>query len=88
MLSRRLLALASSLLSTSVVSRIPWNTTEYMFVFGDSYTTNGYNVSAVIDSSVPGYTSTNGPNWVEFLTSTYNQTALKVSMSMAKEGDV
>ncbi|KIK91347.1 carbohydrate esterase family 16 protein [Paxillus rubicundulus Ve08.2h10] len=77
MLSRRLLALATSLLSTSVVSGIPWNATEYMFVFGDSYTTDGYNVSAGIDSPNPGYTSSNGPNWVEFLSDTYNQTALK-----------
>ncbi|KAF8843670.1 carbohydrate esterase family 16 protein [Paxillus ammoniavirescens] len=77
MLSRRLLALATSLLSVSVVSGIPWNATEYMFVFGDSYTTDGYNVSAGIDSPDPGYTSSNGPNWVEFLTNTYNQTALK-----------
>ncbi|KAF8447374.1 hypothetical protein L210DRAFT_3391445 [Boletus edulis BED1] len=69
-----LLALAASF---SIASAIPWNTTEYMFVFGDSYTTDGYNISAGIDSPEPGYTSSNGPNWVEFLTSTYNQTAVK-----------
>ncbi|KAF9242107.1 carbohydrate esterase family 16 protein [Melanogaster broomeanus] len=73
MLSRSLVALATSLLSTSVVSAIPWNATEYMFVFGDSYTTDGYNISAGINSPDPGYTSSNGPNWP----STYNQTALK-----------
>ncbi|KAF9242105.1 carbohydrate esterase family 16 protein [Melanogaster broomeanus] len=77
MLPRSLFALATSLLSTSVVSAIPWNATEYMFVFGDSYTADGYNVSAGIDSPAPGYTSSNGPNWVEFLTGTYNQTAVK-----------
>ncbi|KIK75956.1 carbohydrate esterase family 16 protein, partial [Paxillus rubicundulus Ve08.2h10] len=77
MLSRRLLALATSLLSTSGVFGIPWNATEYMFVFGDSYTADGYNVSAGVDPPVPGHTSSNGPNWVQFLTSTYNQTALK-----------
>ncbi|KAF8121981.1 carbohydrate esterase family 16 protein [Boletus edulis] len=69
-----LLALAASF---SIASAIPWNATEYMFVFGDSYTTDGYNISAGINSPEPGYTSSNGPNWVEFLTSTYNQTAVK-----------
>ncbi|KAF8447306.1 hypothetical protein L210DRAFT_2789471 [Boletus edulis BED1] len=69
-----LLALAASF---SIASAIPWNATEYMFVFGDSYTTDGYNISAGINSPEPGYTSSNGPNWVEFWTSTYNQTAVK-----------
>ncbi|KIJ68896.1 carbohydrate esterase family 16 protein [Hydnomerulius pinastri MD-312] len=77
MLSRSLIAVATGLLSSSVVSAIPWNATEYFFVFGDSYTTDGYNISAGINSPDPGYTSSNGPNWVEFLSSTYNQTALK-----------
>jgi len=77
MLSRTLLILATSLLSISVVSAIPWNATEYMFVFGDSYTADGYNVSAGINSPDPGYTFSNGQNWVEFLTGTYNQTAIK-----------
>ncbi|KAG6370077.1 carbohydrate esterase family 16 protein [Boletus reticuloceps] len=72
-----LLALAASLLSIPIASAIPWNATEYIFVFGDSYTSDGYNISAAIDSPEPGYTSSNGPNWVEFLTSTYNQTAVK-----------
>ncbi|KAG2154091.1 carbohydrate esterase family 16 protein [Suillus clintonianus] len=75
---RRLVAASIGLLwSTSVASALSWNATEYMFVFGDSYTTDGYNVSAGIDSPVPGYTSSNGPNWVQFLTGTYNQTAVK-----------
>jgi len=77
MLHHGLLALATSLLSIPVVSAIPWNATEYMFVFGDSYTADFYNISAGVNSSDPGYTSSNGPNWVEFLTSTYNQTAVK-----------
>ncbi|KAG1756905.1 carbohydrate esterase family 16 protein [Suillus paluster] len=63
--------------SSSLASALSWNATKYMFVFGDSYTTDGYNVSAGINSPVPGYTSSNGQNWVEFLTGTYNQTAVK-----------
>ncbi|KAG8217936.1 carbohydrate esterase family 16 protein [Butyriboletus roseoflavus] len=77
MLYRSFYALAASLFFVPVASAIPWNATEYMFVFGDSYTTDGYNISAGVNSPTPGYTSSNGPNWVEFLTSTYNQTAVK-----------
>lgn len=43
------------LCSSSFVSALSWNATEYMFVFGDSYTTDGYNVSAGVSSPVPGY---------------------------------
>lgn len=53
-------------------------TSEYMFVFGDSYTTTGYNVSAGITSPDPGYTASNGLNWVEYLRGTYNVTYTKV----------
>ncbi|KZV65632.1 carbohydrate esterase family 16 protein [Peniophora sp. CONT] len=49
-----------------------------MIVFGDSYTTNGFNISAGIDSPVPGFTSSNGPNWVDFMQNTYNVTDTKV----------
>ena len=55
MLNHGLLALATSLLSIPVASAIPWNATEYLFVFGDSYTTDGYNISAGINSPDPGY---------------------------------
>jgi hypothetical protein len=37
---------------------LPWNKTEYVFVFGDSYSTDGYNVSAGINLPDPGYVST------------------------------
>ncbi|KAH7915318.1 carbohydrate esterase family 16 protein [Hygrophoropsis aurantiaca] len=77
-LSRSLVSAALGLLaSSSVVNAVlSWNQTEFFFVFGDSYTTDGYNISAGVNSPDPGYTSSNGPNWVEFLSSTYNQTAL------------
>ncbi|KZT23977.1 carbohydrate esterase family 16 protein [Neolentinus lepideus HHB14362 ss-1] len=63
--------------SAAVAQQLTWGTTKYFFVFGDSYTTDGYNVSAGINSPDPGYTSSNGPNWVEFLTNTYNVTNTK-----------
>lgn len=61
MLHRNFLAVACSLFSVPVVSAIPWNATEYMFVFGDSYTTDGYNISAGINSPNPGYVSVDCP---------------------------
>ena len=56
-----------------------------MVVFGDSYTTTGFNISKAQPSrknplgnpDYPGYTATNGPNWVDFLTTTYNESFLK-----------
>lgn len=54
---KTILATALGLLATShsVLGKLTWGTTDYMFVFGDSYTTDGYNISAGIDSPVPGY---------------------------------
>ncbi|TFK46654.1 hypothetical protein OE88DRAFT_1714903 [Heliocybe sulcata] len=60
--------------ASAALGQLTWGTTKYFFVFGDSYTTDGYNVSAGINSGDPGYTSSNGPNWVEFLSNTYNVT--------------
>ncbi|CDO73661.1 Carbohydrate Esterase Family 16 protein [Trametes cinnabarina] len=55
------------LTAASVVSaKLTWGTTKYLFTFGDSYTTDGFNISAGVDSPVPGFTSSNGPNWVQF----------------------
>ena len=56
-----------------------------MVVFGDSYTTTGFNDTMAQPSKAnplgnpayPGYTATNGPNWVDFLTTTYNDTFIK-----------
>lgn len=53
-----------------------------MFVFGDSYTTTSFNdtltqphpANPLGNPAYPGYTSSNGPNWVDFLTTTYNAT--------------
>ncbi|KAH0583463.1 hypothetical protein H2248_009090 [Termitomyces sp. 'cryptogamus'] len=59
-------------------SKLTWGTTEFLFAFGDSYTTDGFNISAGVDSPVSGFTSSNGPNWVNFLGATYNQTDVKV----------
>jgi len=56
-----------------------------MFVFGDSYTTTGFNVTLAQPNAAnplgnppyPGYTAVNGPNWVDFLTTTYNQSFIE-----------
>ncbi|KAK5108872.1 hypothetical protein LTR62_007762 [Meristemomyces frigidus] len=62
-----------------------WEGISHMIVFGDSYTTTGFNDATAQPSKAnplgnpayPGYTATNGPNWVDFLTTTYNATFLK-----------
>ncbi|EME46056.1 carbohydrate esterase family 16 protein [Dothistroma septosporum NZE10] len=58
-----------------------WSGISHMFVFGDSYTTTGFEVNGTQPSAAnpfgnppyPGYTSSNGPNWIDFLTTTWNQ---------------
>lgn len=62
-----------------------WAGITHMVVFGDSYTTTGFNDTLVQPNAsnplgnpaYPGYTATNGPNWVDFLTTTYNKTFLE-----------
>ncbi|CAE6528505.1 unnamed protein product [Rhizoctonia solani] len=81
---RAFTALGSLLAFSCSASALTWGSTKYFFVFGDSYifgdsyTTTGYNVSAGINSPTPGWTSSNGPNWVQYLGSTYNVTDTKV----------
>ncbi|KAF9065450.1 hypothetical protein BDP27DRAFT_53729 [Rhodocollybia butyracea] len=76
---RPLLAAICISLSTQVVlGKFTWGDAKFLFAFGDSYTTDGFNISAGIDSPVPGFTSSNGPNWVNFLSGTYNVTDTKV----------
>ncbi|KAF9462717.1 hypothetical protein BDZ94DRAFT_1290124 [Collybia nuda] len=74
--------LANSIFLYSVVGtafgKLTWSRTKFLFTFGDSYTTTGFNISAGVDSPVPNFTSSNGPNWVQFLGDTYNVTNTKV----------
>jgi len=61
-----------------------WDRIKYAFIFGDSYTTTGFNNTGVQPSKTnplgnptyPGYTAANGPNWVDFLTVKYNESLL------------
>ncbi|KAI9065441.1 carbohydrate esterase family 16 protein [Trametes sanguinea] len=64
--------------AAAVSAKLTWGTTKFLFTFGDSYTTDGFNISAGVDSPVPGFTSSNGPNWVQFLGGLYNVTDTKV----------
>lgn len=41
----------------TVQSKLTWGKTEFLFTFGDSYTTDGFNISAGVDSPVPGFVS-------------------------------
>lgn len=58
---------------------------KYAFVFGDSYTQTGFNFTQepypqpgnpLGNPPYPGYTSANGPNWIDVLTVKYNQSVL------------
>ncbi|KAJ9619886.1 hypothetical protein H2203_008160 [Taxawa tesnikishii (nom. ined.)] len=93
--------LAAALSLTSVIQAMPhfpfhrpspkkcyypgWAGIKYMFTFGDSYTTTGFNdtltqpnrANPLGNPPYPGYTASNGPNWVDFLTTTYNNTFLE-----------
>lgn len=61
-----------------------WKNVKHLFVFGDSYTQTGFDVKGAQPSlsnplgnpTYPGWTSSNGPNWVGFLTTTYNASKL------------
>ncbi|KAF9261233.1 hypothetical protein L218DRAFT_507446 [Marasmius fiardii PR-910] len=69
-------------LSTALVKgawgKLTWGTTKFLFTFGDSYTTDGFNISAGVNSPVPNFTSSNGPNWVQALGGRYNVTDTQV----------
>ncbi|KAF1977338.1 hypothetical protein BU23DRAFT_294399 [Bimuria novae-zelandiae CBS 107.79] len=62
-----------------------WKGVKNLFVFGDSYTQTGFDPKSTQPSATnpfgnptwPGWTSSNGPNWVGFLTATYNTTKIK-----------
>ena len=36
-------------------SKLTWGTTKFLFTFGDSYTTDGFNISAGVNSPEPGF---------------------------------
>ncbi|KAF7295694.1 SGNH-hydro domain-containing protein [Mycena indigotica] len=75
----RLLPLLSlCALTATSQAKLTWGNTKYLFVFGDSYTTTGFNVSAGVNSTDPGWVSSNGPNWVQTLRDTYNVAGTKV----------
>ena len=70
-----------------------WKNVRHLFVFGDSYTQTGFNINGTQPSPsnplgnppYPGWTSSNGPNWVGFLTTTYNASTL-LTYNMAYGG--
>ncbi|KAJ7286505.1 hypothetical protein C8J57DRAFT_1497157 [Mycena rebaudengoi] len=66
-------------------AKLTWSKTKFLFVFGDSYTATGYNVSAGVNSVDPGFTSSNGPNWVMALRDTFNVGGTKV-LNLASGG--
>ncbi|OTB09418.1 carbohydrate esterase family 16 protein [Hypoxylon sp. CI-4A] len=62
-----------------------WENIKHAFIFGDSYTQTGFDYTGSPPSAsnpfgnpaYPGYTSSNGPNWVGYLTVKYNASLLQ-----------
>ncbi|KAL1801402.1 hypothetical protein ACET3X_001744 [Alternaria dauci] len=96
----RSIALALSLATTGLAAPYSnasswsgWKNVKQLFVFGDSYTQTGFDVNGAQPSAsnpfgnpaYPGWTSSNGPNWVGFLTTTYNASNL-LTYNMAYGG--
>lgn len=77
------LSLITSALATNS-SWSGWSSIRTLFVFGDSYTQTGFSPTSTQPSPsnpfgnppYPGWTSSNGPNWVGFLTTTYNASTI------------
>ncbi|KAI1345836.1 hypothetical protein F5Y01DRAFT_322708 [Xylaria sp. FL0043] len=63
---------------------VGWENIKNAFIFGDSYTQTGFDYTQAQPSAAnpfgnptyPGYTSSNGPNWVGYLTFQYNASSL------------
>lgn len=55
--TKMLFGKAAALLSTvsAVSAKLTWGSTKFLFAFGDSYTTDGFNISAGVDSLVPDF---------------------------------
>lgn len=71
-------SLVGFLALTSCAAKLAWKDTKFLVAFGDSYSADGFNISAGVDSPVPASTWSNGPNWVQALGSTYNVNDTKV----------
>ncbi|PPQ99095.1 hypothetical protein CVT24_009362 [Panaeolus cyanescens] len=69
---------AASVAGSAMATQLLWKDTKFLITFGDSYTTTGFNISAGVDSPVPNFTSSNGPNWVQQLETTFNVAGTKV----------
>lgn len=46
-------AFSLALWASTATAKLTWGTTKFLFTFGDSYTTDGFNISAGVDSPVP-----------------------------------
>ncbi|KAK2787341.1 hypothetical protein FQN52_007245 [Onygenales sp. PD_12] len=82
MKSIAMLTLGASLIPHSTAA---WSGISHLFVFGNSYTTTGFDPTndqpnrenPFGNPAYPGYTSSNGPNWIDFLTTTYNDSFIQ-----------
>ncbi|OSS51073.1 hypothetical protein B5807_04688 [Epicoccum nigrum] len=79
------LSLAASAMAAPTCTWSSWKHVKNLFVFGDSYTQTGFDLNGAQPSAAnpfgnppyPGWTSANGPNWIDFLATTYNASFVK-----------
>jgi phospholipase/lecithinase/hemolysin len=77
-------SLAAASTTNGTTSWSGWPNVRHLFVFGDSYTQTGFDPKASQPSPsnpfgnppYPGWTSSNGPNWLGFLTTLYNHSTI------------
>jgi len=80
----------------SKAASIPgWSQLKYFFVFGDSYSQTGFNLTdgqplpavgnPLGNPPYPGFTSSDGPNWIDYLTTEFNK-SLVLTYNMAFGG--
>ncbi|KAM0753253.1 hypothetical protein T439DRAFT_323896 [Meredithblackwellia eburnea MCA 4105] len=62
-----------------------WSTTKNVFAFGDSYSSSHWDVEQGLLSADTGETSANGPNWIQYLSRTYNDSNIMMR-SLAAHG--
>ncbi|PGH13932.1 hypothetical protein AJ79_03347 [Helicocarpus griseus UAMH5409] len=79
----------TSILALGVIlapqAQAAWGDIRHLFTFGDSYSATGFDPKGVQPNpenplgnpKFPGRTSSNGPNWIDFLTRTYNESYIK-----------
>ncbi|KAM0752279.1 hypothetical protein T439DRAFT_204744 [Meredithblackwellia eburnea MCA 4105] len=58
--------------SNGTLGSFSWQSTKYIFAFGDSYSASNWHIEKGLLSPDDGVTTANGPNWIQHLSRTFN----------------